>query len=254
MSRVADLKVRSTANADLAALRVDLAAAFRFAAAFDWHESVLNHFSLAVSDDGGKFLVNPRWKHFSEICASDLLLVDSGDAQTMARADAPDLSAWFIHGRIHARLPRARCVLHLHPPYATALSTLADPRIPPIDQVTAQFFNRIAIDHHYAVVEDQAEGDRIATALGSHNAMIMSSHGVLVIADTVALAFERLYYLERAARTLMLAYASGQPLKILPDHLAEAIAHSWENYGDTASAHFGHLQRQLDATDPSYRN
>ena len=113
-------------------LRVDLAAAFRLAAEMDWHEAVGNHFSLAVSADGKRFLLNPRGKHFSRIRASDLLLLDADDAGTMDRPDAPDPSAWCIHGRIHASLPTARCVLHLHPPYGTALATLADPVIRPI--------------------------------------------------------------------------------------------------------------------------
>ena len=52
-------------------LRVDLAAAFRLAVHFDWHESVGNHFSAALTDDGRSFLLNPRWKHFSKIRASD---------------------------------------------------------------------------------------------------------------------------------------------------------------------------------------
>jgi ribulose-5-phosphate 4-epimerase/fuculose-1-phosphate aldolase len=50
-------------------LRVDLAAAFRLAVRYDWHEAVANHFSLAVSADGRKFLMNPKWTHFSNITA-----------------------------------------------------------------------------------------------------------------------------------------------------------------------------------------
>lgn len=50
-------------------LRVDLAAAFRLAAELNWHEAVANHFSLAVSADGKRFLMNPRWRHFARIKA-----------------------------------------------------------------------------------------------------------------------------------------------------------------------------------------
>jgi len=63
-------------------LRIDLAASFRLAAEFGWHEGVANHFSVAVSDDGRKFLMNPKWKHFSTIRASDLLLLDADDPAT----------------------------------------------------------------------------------------------------------------------------------------------------------------------------
>ena len=99
-------------------LRVDLAAAFRLAAELGWHEAVANHFSLAVSADGKKFLMNPRWRHFSRIKASDLQLLDTDDKTTMERPDAPDPSAWCIHGHIHAAAaqdPAAR-VAYRSPP------------------------------------------------------------------------------------------------------------------------------------------
>ena len=80
-------------ESDERALRVDLAAAFRIAVAFDWHESVGKHFSAAVTDDGSKFLLNPKWQHFATIKASDLLLLDTSDASTMDGPDAPDATA-----------------------------------------------------------------------------------------------------------------------------------------------------------------
>jgi ribulose-5-phosphate 4-epimerase/fuculose-1-phosphate aldolase len=166
MEQVTQLKVDDQARAEWQ-MRVDLAAAFRLAAAFNWHEAVANHFSLAVSPDGRKFLMNPRWRHFSRIRASDLLLLDAEDESTMDRPDAPDPSAWCIHGRIHRALPQARCILHLHSPYATAIATLADPEIKPIDQNTARFYNRVAYDMNYGGIADStAEGDRLVPVEG----------------------------------------------------------------------------------------
>ncbi len=255
MGTATDRRAAGPRDAQIAELRIELAAAFRLAAEMDWHESVGNHFSVAVSADGKRFLMNPRWKHFALIRASDLLLLDSDDEQTMARPDAPDPSAWCIHGRIHARMPRARCVLHVHPPYGTALAALADPGLRPIDQNTARFFNRLAIDRHFGgIADERAEGERLAAALGDHSRMIMGNHGLLVTAPTVAEAFEDLYFLERAARTLMLAYASGRPLNVMSDELAERTARAWEPYRDAAFAHFRDLTAMLDAKDPSYRS
>ena len=255
MSTVTDLRTASTREPDIVAMRIDLAAAFRLAVQMGWHESVGNHFSVAVTADGRQFLMNPRWQHFALLRASDLLLLDSADEQTMARPDAPDPSAWCIHGRIHARLPHARCVLHVHPPYGTALATLADPTLKPIDQNTARFFNRIVIDRGYGgLADDRAEGDRLAAALGERRLMIMGNHGLLVTAATVAEAFEDLYFLERAAKTLVLAYSTGQALNVMPDELAEQTACGWDAYRDSAFAHFRDLKRLLDAKDTSYRD
>jgi ribulose-5-phosphate 4-epimerase/fuculose-1-phosphate aldolase len=234
-------------------LRVDLAAAFRLAARLNWHEAVANHFSLAVSADGRQFLMNPRWRHFSRIKASDLLLFDSADGDTMNRADAPDPSAWCIHGALHAGAPQARCVLHVHPPYATAIAALKDPDIKPIDQNTARFFNRLAIDLAYGgIADDSEEGARIVGALGNKRRMMMGNHGVLVVADTVAEAFDDLYYLERACQTLVFAYSTGQPLNEMAPALAERTARDWEDYADSARVHFEEMKLILDREEPSY--
>src|SRR5262249_22280094 len=135
-------------------LRVDLAAAFRLAVDMGWHEAVANHFSLAVSADGKTFLMNPRRAHFSRITPSGLFPLAADAPETMSRPDAPDASAWCIHAHIHAAVPQARCILHVHPPYATAIAALAAPDIKPIEQNTARYYNRIAIDLNYSGIAD----------------------------------------------------------------------------------------------------
>jgi len=253
MADVTAFNRKPTTNAAERQLRVDLAAAFRLAAHYDWHEAVANHFSLAVSPDGKQFLMNPRWKHFSRIRASDLMLLDSNDKSTMDRPDAPDLTAWSIHGRLHALLPHARCIIHLHPPYATALASLADPEIKPIDQNTARFFNRVAIDLDYGgMANTDAEGERLASSLGNRSIMMMGNHGVLVCASTVAEAFDLTYYLERACRNLILAYSTGQKLHVMSDATAEKTALEWEADRDQFHSHFAEMKAILDGKDPGY--
>jgi ribulose-5-phosphate 4-epimerase/fuculose-1-phosphate aldolase len=250
-----DQRLATTATTDEWQLRVDLAAAFRLAALFNWHEAIANHFSAAVSPDGSKFLINPKWRHFGRIRASELLLLDANDPYTMNRPDAPDASAWSIHGRIHATLPQARCALHVHSPYATAVAALQDPSIPPIEQNTARYYNRIAIDRNFGgIADDVAEGERIANAMGNHKRMMMGNHGVTVIGTSIAAAFDDLYYLERACQTLVLARSTGQPLNIMPHDLAETTARGWDAYVGADVAHFEELKRILDDTDPSYKH
>ncbi len=246
-------KRTQTMGADELALRIDLAAAFRLAAAEGLHEAVANHFSLAMSDDGRRFLMNPRWKHFSRIRASDLLLLDSDDETTMDGANAPDPSAWAIHGRLHALRPRTRCVLHVHPPYATAIASLADPEIKPIEQNTARYFRRVAVDLAFGGLADsREEAERIAHALGDKDILMMGNHGVLVTAATVAEAFDALYFLERACRTLVLAYSTGRPLNVMPDDLAERTALDWDHYQPMSLAHFAEAKAMLDESSPDY--
>lgn len=236
-------------------LRIDLAAALRLCCRADWHEGVANHVSAAVSAEGRRFLINPRWMHWSRVRASDLILCDADDPATMARPDAPDPSAWSIHGALHRTLPQARIALHLHPPHATALAALKDPTILPIDQVTARWYNRVAYDLEFGgIATEPTEGDRIARSVGAHGAVMMQNHGVTVFGATVAEAWDALYHLERAARTLVLAYATGQPLAVMPPDLAEATAAEWQSYKQAEFAHFAEMKRLLDREDPSYKD
>ena len=236
-------------------IRVDLAAAFRLAARMDLHESVANHFSATISSDGKRFLCNPKWRHFSLVRASELLLLDADDPSTMDRSDAPDLSAWCIHGAIHARIPTARAVLHCHPPYATAMCGLADPTIPPIDQATARFWGRTVYDMEIGGPPDeQAEGARVAEAMVGNTVMMMGNHGVTVVGETVAHAFEELYYLERACRNVVLALSSGRPLRVMSNALAASVVRMWERFTDQGVAHFNEQKALLDLEDPSYRD
>ncbi len=238
-----------------AQIRIDLAAAIRLACRADWHEGVANHFSAAVSADGRKFLVNPRWVHWSRVRASDLVLCDADDPTTMERPDAPDPSAWSIHSALHRKLPQARVALHMHPPHCTALAGLADPTIKPIDQVTARFYNRMAYDMAFggiATAED--EGERIADAVGDKKTVMMQNHGVTTLGETVAEAWDALYHLERAARQMVMAYSTGQPLAVMGDNLAEETASEWETYRDAEFAHFAEMKRILDIEEPDYKD
>lgn len=235
-------------------LRQDLAAAFRWTARLGLHEAVANHFSLAVNPEGTRFLINPNGRHFSRITASSLVEIDANDPATMSRHDAPDPTAWGLHGSIHRACPHAVCVMHVHSVHATVLASLTDSRLPAIDQNTAMFHNRQVIDDHYGGMAFEEEGARCASLLADPKitTMIMGNHGVLVIGRTVAETFNRLYYFERAAETYIRALQTGRPLRFLSEEVAEKTAREWEAYPGFAESHLRELRAILDVEDPAY--
>lgn len=125
----------------------------------------------------------------------------------------------------------------------------------PIDGNTARFFGIVETDVEYeGIADNPAEGERIAGTLSNHPILLMANHGVTVTAGTVAEAFEHLFFFERAAKTLLLAYASGQPLNIMTDQIARKTAAGWKDYNGMALAHFDALKANLDREDMSYRD
>ena len=236
--------------------RIDLAAAFQSAAQMGFNEGVANHFSLAVNADGTEFLINPNQRHFSLIRASDILHLDANDPATMDRPDAPDPTAWGLHGSVHRHCRHARCVMHVHSVFATVLACLEDSRLPPIDQNTATFYQRYVIDESFGGLAFESEGERCATLLGDPKVkvMIMGNHGLLVLGDSVADTFNRLYYFERSAETYIRALQTGMPLRIIPHEIAEKTAVELENYPDQSQRHFNDLKQILDQQGSNYRN
>jgi len=220
------------------------------------HEAVANHFSLAVNDYGSQFLMNPNQMHFSRIKASDMLLLDANDSETMTRPGAPDETAWGLHGSIHRLCPHARCWMHVHSFQATVLASLADSTLPPIDQNSAIFYNRHIVDEGYGGLAFESEGKRCAGLLTDPKVkvMIMGNHGVLVIGDTVADTFNRLYYFERAAETYIRALQTGQKLRVISDEIAEKTAQELEDYPDQSERHLAELKAILDSENDPYAN
>lgn len=232
-------------------LRRELACALRWTARLNLHEATANHFSVASSDDGSEFLLNPRGLHFSEIRASDLVAVDAGIARDHDRLDP---TAVAIHGAIHRRNPQVRCVLHLHAPHATAVSCLADPVLPPVDQNAMRFFERVAIDRDFDGMGLGEEAERLSRlADGQQPIVLLGNHGVIALGESVAEAFDRLYYYERACENWLKVLATGRAFRVVDDAIARRTAEQWADYPGLGHDHFNALMRILDREAPDYR-
>ena len=241
-------------NLNFLSERNDLAAAFRWTARLNMHEAVANHFSLAINADGSEFLINPNQMHFSKIKASDLLVIDANDPETLEGPNAPDITAWGLHSAIHRHCPHARCAMHVHPMFSTVLASLADSRLLPIDQNTETFFNRYVIDDSYGGLALEEEGERCAQLLQDpkKTVMIMGNHGIMVIGKSVAETFNRMYYFERAAETYIRALQTGQKLRILSDTIAEKTASEVDQYPEQSDRHLAELKEILDSEHSDY--
>ena len=241
-------------NLPFRAERIDLAAAFRWTARLNMHEAVANHYSLSVNEDGTQFLMNPNQVHFDRIKASDLLLIDANDPATMARPDAPDPTAWGLHGAVHRMCPHARCAMHVHSVHATVLACLEDPLLPPLDQNACMFYGRQAVDPDYGGLALEEEAERCCSHLSDPNTsvLVMANHGIMVVGETVSQCWNRLYYFEKAAETYVKALWTGRPLRILSHEIAAKTAAEINDYEGQEEMHLGELKRILDAEGSDY--
>jgi ribulose-5-phosphate 4-epimerase/fuculose-1-phosphate aldolase len=210
-------------RADVRVMRTDLALALRAADHHGLSEGVCNHFSVMLPDGSDRFLINPRGLHWSEVGGDDIVMVD-GSGEKLAGRHAVEPTAMFIHAAVH-RIARKACVLHVHMPYATAL-TLTEGRAldTTLSQNAMRFHGRIAIDAHYnGLALDASEGERIARAMDGADVAFLGNHGVIVCGERIAWAWDDLYYLERACLHEVLAASTGRRLVPVPAALAAKV-------------------------------
>jgi ribulose-5-phosphate 4-epimerase/fuculose-1-phosphate aldolase len=240
--------------------RIDLAAAHRLADRHGFNEGIFNHFTLAVPGADDRYLQLPFGLHWSEATASCLLEVGY-DGRLLRGEGEIERSGFCIHAPIHRLIPSAACVLHTHMPFASALTRLEDQRLEAIGQTEIAFLDCVAYDEDYSgLAFDPAEGERLAGLLGPrHKVLFMASHGVLVVGESVAEAYDTLYHLERACQVQLYAMWTGRPLRRVPKAI---VAHTLAQYAQSPlyrgqpayEHHFAALKRLLDRDDPGYRD
>ena len=179
------------------------------------------------------------------------------EGNVVAGAGVPEPTAFFIHARVHLRVPRAKAAFHTHMPNATALAMLEGPPFSYALQTSLRFHDRMAIDEHYnGVALSTEEGDRIASTIGAADIVFMKNHGVMVVAPTIHKAWDDLFYLERAAQAEILALSTGRKMAALPQSMIDqTLAQIRANAGNRGSArlHLDSVKRQLDREQPEYR-
>ena len=198
-----------------------------------------------VPGTSDRFLVIPYGLLWSEVTASNLLLIDE-EGNVLEGEGEPDATAFFIHKALHKAGHVA--VLHTHMPKSTALCCTKDFKLHMCHQNCLRFFDRIAYDPQFnGLVTDDSEGSRIAAAMEGNKGIYMHAHhGVIVAGESISSAFDDLYYLERAAEVQILAMSTGKELAIVDDETALGFRSQFDDAGASwAKAHFDALKRGL---------
>jgi len=245
--------VRERVSAEEWQVRVDLAAAYRLVALHGWDDMIFTHISARVPGPEHHFLINPYGLLFDEITASSLLKIDLDGNAVMESEYKPNAAGFTIHSAIHEAREDAKCVMHLHTVDGTAVSAM-EGGLQPLNQTAMLVCDEIAHHEYEGVALDLDERPRLVADLGDKNLLLLWNHGTLAIGRSVAQAFLRMYFFERACsmqvRT-MTAAALHRPSR-------DAIATARDQGRGIASSKLADqmawpaLLRKLDKIDTSY--
>lgn len=234
--------------------RVDLAAVYRLLDRFKLNEGICNHLTALVPGTTDRFLVIRYGLLWSEVTASNLVMVDAKG--TIIEGEGPvETTAFQIHRAIHLADPtKYACVLHTHMPYTTALCCLQDFELKMVHQNSCRFFGDVAYDPVFnGLVLDDTEGERLAAVMGGKSVLMHRSHGVIVCGQSIASAFDDLYYLERAAEVQVLAMSTGAGIALIDDETAAQVKAQMDGGKQGwAADHLEARKRGLLATEPGF--
>lgn len=192
------------------AVRKELAATYRLCALHAWTDLVFTHISARLPDEDGeeRFLINPYGVMFDEMTASSLVKID---LDGNIKQDTPyfiNPAGFTIHSAVHSARHDAGCVIHVHTPYGIAVSIQKE-GLRRYSQFSMQVHDDIAYHGYEGIALDLDERERLVADIGDKNLLILRNHGTLTMGENCAIAFLRMYFLENACKTQILAQAVG---------------------------------------------
>jgi L-fuculose-phosphate aldolase len=151
----------------------------------------------------------------ADICLSDL------DGNILA-GDRTRTSELLLHLEIYKANPRARAVVHCHPPYATAFAVTGT--TPPSGLITEyEIFIGPPAVAPYETPGTKAFAETVLPFVMDHNTILLTNHGIVCWADTVMHAEWLVEIFETCCKTYLLAQQIGKPLSFIPESKIQEI-------------------------------
>ena len=190
--------------------RVELAATYRLTAMHAWSDLVFTHISAKLPDEDGeeRFLINPYGVMFDEMTASSLVKID---LDGNIKSETPyfiNPAGFTIHSAVHSAREDAGCVMHVHTPYGIAVSVQKQ-GLRKYTQFSMQVHDDLAYHDYEGIALDLDERERLIASMGTKSLLMLRNHGTLTVGSNCAIAFLRMYFLENACKTQILAQSIG---------------------------------------------
>jgi L-fuculose-phosphate aldolase len=203
---------------------------------------------ISVRLDGGRFATTPLGMAFDELTPADVLVVDR-QLETLEGEGMANPATRF-HLWVYRARPDVHCIVHTHPPAASALSMIGQPLVVAhMDQTPFHDDCAFLADWPGLPIADE-EGEIIAGALGAKRSILLAHHGLLTAGAGVDEAVYLAVLLEQAAQRQLMAAAAG---KIVPVDAALAReSHDFLLQPSIVGASFAMFARRLLKSDGDF--
>jgi L-fuculose-phosphate aldolase len=228
MNHVADAAIRARVDAELAqGVRLPdyspqqrLALACRMLAANGHWRGGLAGQITARAEEPGTFWTLRFGEGADEASSSRMALIDQ-DLRVL-NGDFMANPANRFHIWVYRERPDVHCIVHTHPPAASALSMIGKPLVVSHMDSTPFFEQCAYLPEWPGLPIADNEGAVIAKALGTKHSLLLAHHGLLTAGKSIDEAAVLALWLEQAADLQLRAEASGTVQSIQPERAREA--------------------------------
>ena len=173
--------------------------------------------------DERSFYINSGASVRSALTEADIVAVDLDGTLVEGTAKAP--LELFIHAEIYRARPNVNAVMHTHPRWSTALTMTGHAYRPVYAQ--GVLLGDIPVMDSPLSVNTRAMGERLAATLAGAQAVLLKSHGAVIVGGDVIEAFALATYLEENARRQHLALQIGDPYVFSDEERAACRKNLW---------------------------
>jgi len=235
--------------------RVELAACYRLAAKHKMTDVIYTHITARLPDQEGLFLINPYGWRWEEITASSLVKIDTDGNKVDDSPHRVNPAGFTIHSALHRAVHDAAWIMHTHTRAGVAVSCMEE-GLMPLNQISLQFYDRLAYHDFEGIALDLEERERIVADLGACPNMVLRNHGLIATGRSAAEMFNNMFYLERACEIQLAALATGRPLRMVAPDIATHVVGQYAQMnfddGDLLLEWNAHL-RSIEGEGTEYR-
>jgi ribulose-5-phosphate 4-epimerase/fuculose-1-phosphate aldolase len=231
--------------------RVDLAACYRLADRYRMGKVIWNHITARVPEAPNMILVFALGCRYDEVTASNLVKMTLDGKPVDAPAESLNVAAHVIHGGIYRARADVMCVMHTHSRGGQAVACLKEGLLP-LSQEAMMFHGNMAYHDYEGISDDTAESDRLAADLGGNNHMILRSHGLMTVGQSVGEAFWRMYMLEMACALQIDVLTTGREYILQSPEVCRKVREQYERDFFPGRYEWPAFLRYLDRVEPDY--
>jgi len=173
--------------------------------------------------DAGSFYINSGASVRRTLTVDNIVRVDLDGVLVEGTARPP--LEFHIHSEIYRVRPDVHVVMHTHPRWSTLLTMIGATFKPVYAQ--GVLLGDIPVMDSPLSINTKPMGERLAATLGNARAVLLKSHGAVIVGADIIEGFALAAYLEENARKQYMAMQIGEPYVFSDEEQQTCRANLW---------------------------